>query len=164
MRTSNESGYTLESRVQSDTIESIAPFLCVPVSFEVQAMSRLIYSGLMLLVAVSMLPGCSFNVSVNAESETDMGSHHVVVKPGSAMTSSTSATFGDDATYTFECGDVSVKIDHEALTVNNLSYGMLKVGQSIEIDHGKVFIAGQERTGKPVEDLEKDEPAKPQAE
>ncbi|QDU18027.1 hypothetical protein [Gimesia maris] len=108
-------------------------------------------SGLMLLVAVSILPGCSFNVSVNAESETDMGSHHVVVKPGSAMTSSTSATFGDDATYTFECGVVRVKIENEILVVNDLSYGMLEEGQSIEIDHGKVFVAGQERTGKPVE-------------
>lgn len=117
-------------------------------------------SGLMLLVAVSMLPGCSFNVSVNAESETDMGSHHVVVKPGSAMTSSTSATFGDDATYTFSCGKVTVKIENEILVVNDLSYGMLEEGQSIEIDHGKVFVAGQERTGKPVEEPDQGEPVK----
>tara|TARA_R110000868_G_scaffold376489_1_gene641380 strand:+ start:50755 stop:51111 length:357 start_codon:yes stop_codon:yes gene_type:complete len=114
----------------------------------------------MLLVAVSMLSGCSFNVSVNAESETDMGSHHVVVKPGSAMTSSTSATFGDDATYTFSCGKVTVKIENEILVVNDLSYGMLEEGQSIEIDHGKVFVAGQERTGKPVEAPDQGEPVK----
>lgn len=117
-------------------------------------------SGLMLLVAVSMLSGCSFNVSVNAESDTDMGSHHVVVKPGSAMTSSSSATFGDDATYTFNCGKVTVKIENEALMVNELSYGMLEVGQTVEVDHGKVFVAGQERTGKPMESQDKDEPAK----
>ncbi|EDL61006.1 hypothetical protein [Gimesia maris] len=123
-------------------------------------MRRIFCLRLMLLVAVSMLPGCSFNVSVNAESETDMGSHHVLVKPGSAMTSSTSATFGDDATYIFECGAVRVKIQNEALTVNDLSYGMLEEGQPIEIDHGKVFVAGQERTGKPVEAPEQGEPVK----
>ncbi len=115
-------------------------------------------SGLMLLVAVSILPGCSFNVSVNAESETDMGSHHVVLKPGNALTTSSSATFGDKATHSFECGDVKVKIENEALFVNDLSYGMLEEGQSIEIDHGKVFVAGQERTGKPVEELDEGEP------
>tara|TARA_R100001132_G_C3274043_1_gene96114 strand:- start:576 stop:932 length:357 start_codon:yes stop_codon:yes gene_type:complete len=114
----------------------------------------------MLLLAVSMLSGCSFNVSVNAESDTDMGSHHVVVKPGSAMTSSSSATFGDDATYTFSCGKVTVKIENEALMVNELSYGMLEVGQTVEVDHGKVFVAGQERTGKQIESQDKDEPAK----
>ena len=121
-------------------------------------MYRIFCSSLLTLLALILLSGCSFNVSVNAESETDMGSHHVVVKPGNSLTSSTSATFGDDATYTFECGAVSVRIENEALFVNDMSYGMLDEGQSIEIDHGKVFVAGQERTGKPVEEPDQGEP------
>ncbi|WP_417386800.1 hypothetical protein [Gimesia sp.] len=121
-------------------------------------MYRIFCSSLLTLLAMTLLSGCSFSVSVNAESDTDLGSHHVVVKPGNALTTSSSSTFGDSATHTFECGDVKVKIDNEALFVNDLSYGMLEEGQSIEIDHGKVFVAGQERTGKPVEELDEGEP------
>lgn len=126
-------------------------------------MHRIFCSSLLALLAMTLLSGCSFNFSVNAESDTDLGSHHVVVKPGNSLTSSSSATFGDNATHTFECGDVRVKIENEALFVNDLSYGMLEAGQSIEIDHGKVLVAGKERTGKPVEEPDQGELAEQDA-
>lgn len=100
----------------------------------------------MCIVTLAMVIGCTVNVSVNNESETDMGSHHVVIKPGSTLTSSSSVTFGDDEKYEFTCGDITVKIENEELIVNEKNYGKLEAGQSIKIDHGTVFVADQERT------------------
>lgn len=75
-----------------------------------------------------------------------MGTHHVVIKPGSAFTTSASMTGGTDETHTFTCGEVTVKIENEVLFVNDKNFGSLQAGQSIEIDHGKVYVATQERT------------------
>jgi hypothetical protein len=114
-------------------------------------MHRFSRSLLTCLVLICGTSGCSVNVSVNAMRETDLGSHHVVVRPGSTMTSTTEATFCENATYEFTCGDVQIKIENEALTVNVKSYGMLKPGESIEVDHGKVLVAGKVRQPVAVE-------------
>lgn len=108
-------------------------------------MQRFSRSLLICLVLLCGTSGCTVNVSVNAMRETDLGSHHVVVRPGSTTTSTTEATFGENATYEFTCGDVQIKIENEALAVNGKSYGMLKPGESIEVDHGKVLVAGEVR-------------------
>ena len=113
-------------------------------------MKRTSVTGFLCIVVLSVLVGCTVSVDVNNKSETDMGAHHVVVKPGSGFTSSSSMTGGTEETHTFTCGKVTVKIENEILFVNNKSYGSLQVGQSIEIDHGKVFVATQERTGSAV--------------
>ena len=53
-------------------------------------------------VAVALaLSGCSVQVKMNEKNETDMGSHHVVVKPGSTFTSSSSSSGGDTETYQY---------------------------------------------------------------
>jgi hypothetical protein len=113
-------------------------------------MNRTTITSIICLLALSMISGCTFNVSVNNESEIDMGTHHVVVKPGSGFTSSSSMTGGPDETHTFTCGEVTVKIENEILFVNDKNYGALQVGQSIEFDHGKVFVATEQRTGSAV--------------
>ena len=106
------------------------------------------------LVVVTALAGCSVQVNMNKEKETDMGTHHVVVKPGSIFASSSSSSGGDVETYQFVCGKVSVTIKNEKLIVNNAKYGLLKTGESILIDNGKVLVAGQEREGTPMSDQE----------
>jgi len=83
-----------------------------------------------------------------------MGSHHVVVKPGSIVTSSSSSTGGDNKTYQYSCGVISVTIRNEELIVNDVNYGMLKTGEAVLIDEGKVFVAGRERQGTPMSDQE----------
>jgi hypothetical protein len=89
---------------------------------------------------------------MNEKSETKMGSHQVEVKPGSTMTSSSSSTGGEENTYQYSCGDVSVTIQNENLIVNNMKYGLLKAGEPVLIDNGKVFVAGQKREGTPMSD------------
>jgi hypothetical protein len=104
------------------------------------------------LASLIMLFGCS--VSVNEKSETDMGSHHIVVKPGSTFTSSSSSAGGDMETYQFSCGEISVTIQNEELIVNNVKYGKLGIGEAVLIDDGKVYVADQERQGAPLSDQE----------
>ena len=105
------------------------------------------------VVVVTLAAGCLFEVKMNEEkNETDMGSHHVVVKPGSNFTSSSSSSGGDTETYQFSCGEISVTIRNEELTVNDVQYGKLETGESVLVDHGKVFVADQQRQGTPVSD------------
>jgi hypothetical protein len=100
------------------------------------------------LVIVGLLVGCS--VKVNEKNETDMGSHHVVIKPGSTFTSSSTSSGGDTEIYQYSCGDVSVTIRNDELIVNNVKYGTLSAGDPVLIDNGKVFVANQERQGIPI--------------
>ena len=115
-------------------------------------MKRTAITSILCVLVLSMIVGCTVSVNVNNESKTDMGTHHVVVKPGNAFTSSSSMTGGTEETHTFTCGEVTVKIENENLIVNDKNYGSLQAGQSIEIDHGKVYVATQERTETPVEE------------
>jgi len=114
-------------------------------------MKKRIKAIVALLLALLMV-SCSVRVNTNSKSETDMGSHHVVVQPGSAGTSSSSMVGGDRAEYEFTCGDVTVAIRNEELFVNDKSYGMLNPGEDVLIDHGKVIVGGQEREAASVAD------------
>ncbi len=102
-----------------------------------------------LLVAVG-LAGCSIQVKMNEMDETDLGSHHVVVKPGSTFTSSSSSTGGDSETSRYKCGEISIEIRNEELIVNNVRYGQLASGAGILVDHGTVFVGGEKREGTPM--------------
>lgn len=108
-------------------------------------------SGVALIAWVG---GCSVHVSVNAKSETDLGSHHVVVKPGGTFTTSSSSSGGGTERYHFSCGDTSIEIQNEELMVNNRKYGKLRGGESVLVDHGKVFVGDQEREGTPMSNEE----------
>ena len=105
-------------------------------------------------VVVTVLAGCSVQANVNEKNETDMGTHHVVVKPSSTFTSSSSSSGGDEKTYQFSCGEISVIIQNEELIVNNVQYGTLKAGEAVLIDNGKVSVADQERQGTAMSDQE----------
>jgi len=102
-----------------------------------------------LIVALG-LSGCSFQVKVNDKNETDMGSHHVVVKPGSTFTSSSSSSGGDTETYHYRCGDVTIEIKNDQLIVNDVRYGTLSPGVEIFVDHGTVLVGGERRQGTPM--------------
>jgi hypothetical protein len=104
-------------------------------------------AGMMLGV---VLAGCSVQVKMNEKNETDLGSHHVVVKPGGAFTSSSSSSSGDTQTYRYRSGDVSVEITDEELIVNKVRYGQLAPGDDILVDHGVVYVGGEQREGTPM--------------
>ena len=108
----------------------------------------------LLIVASAILAlalfGCSFQVKVNEKSETDMGSHHVVVKPGSTFTSSSSTSSGNTESYRYRCGQVTVEIQNGHLIVNDVRYGEISPGVDILIDHGTVLVGGKQREGTPM--------------
>lgn len=108
--------------------------------------------ALLVLTPLSLAIGCSFEIAVNEENETDMGSHHVVVKPGSTFTSSSSSSGGKTETFRYTCGDFSITIQNDELIVNNVSYGKLSPDDSVLIDNGKVLVENQERKGTPMSD------------
>jgi hypothetical protein len=105
------------------------------------------------LALAGLLVGCSVQFkAMNDKNETDMGSHHVVVIPGSMFTTSSSSSCGDNQTYQYSCGETTVSIRNEELIVNNVKYGTLAKGEAVLIDNGKVFVANQERKGTPMSD------------
>lgn len=109
--------------------------------------------------ATVSLQGCSMKFSVNAKNETDMGSHHVVVKPGAAFTSSSSSKGGNETQYRYTCGDITVTITNEELIVNDKTYGLLKLNDAILIDRGTVYVQNTRVEGKQLSDEEKQERA-----
>jgi hypothetical protein len=101
--------------------------------------------GLILLTTVCT--GCMFHYETTGggEDEGDMGSHHVVVRPGANMVSSSSSSGGGSESHTFQCGGTNIEIRDEELTVNGVPYGMLSPGEEILVDHGEVFVGGVKR-------------------
>lgn len=101
------------------------------------------------LIVVLTFSGCSFEAKVNEKNETELGSHHVTVKPGSAFISRSSFSGGGTEIHQFTCGDVSVEIRNNELIVNSVRYGELAPGVAVTVDHGAVFVGGEKREGKP---------------
>jgi hypothetical protein len=115
-----------------------------------EAISHMKFSRLTGLILAIAVIGCSVEVEINKKDETDMGSHHVVIKPGSTFTSSSSSFKGDSKTYLYSCGDVTLEINNEELIVNNSRYGKLSPGVDILVDHGIVSVGGEKREGTAV--------------
>lgn len=100
------------------------------------------YTMILIFAFAAAWTGCSAGGSA---SEKDLGSHHVTIKPGSALTTSSSTSSGGVSTYQFSSGDTTVKISNEELFVNGTSYGKLNAGDAVLVDNGKVSVAGQPR-------------------
>lgn len=66
-----------------------------------------------------------------------LGSHLVKVSPA-CWTNESSSSMGSK--HSFTCGDTTVVIDEEKLTVNGQSYGTLKQGDTVEVEGGKVRV------------------------
>ncbi|NQT91573.1 MAG: hypothetical protein HQ559_02345 [Lentisphaerae bacterium] len=102
------------------------------------------------VILAVVMTGCSVQVKMNKQNETEMGSHSVVVKPGAGYSSSSSSSSGDSETYHYKCGDTSIEIVNEELIVNNVRYGKLADGVDILVDQGVVSVAGEKRSGTPM--------------
>jgi len=112
-------------------------------------------SAVIGVLLARMLVGCSVRVEFNEKDERDLGTHHVVVKPGSTLKSTSSSTGGGKESYSYSCGGTFIRIQDEELIVNNMRYGTVKAGEGILVDHGKVFVAGQQREGVPLSEQER---------
>lgn len=78
--------------------------------------------------------------------ETDLGTHHLSVRPNCQAASTHSESHTDEKgkteilSYEYKCGDTTVLIRGDELTVNGKSYGSLKEGDSITVNNGAVAI------------------------
>ena len=75
------------------------------------------------------------------ESTEKLGGYEVTVRPGARFHSSTHL-FGR---HSWNVGKTKVSIKKNKLFVNGRSYGSLKEGDKILIEHGKVFVSGNIR-------------------
>jgi hypothetical protein len=116
---------------------------------KVQAAILLVVTGL-LCAAI----GCPIKITFNEENTTDMGSHHVTVRPGNTFTCSSSSSGEGNEIYHYTCGDVSIVIHNEELMVNEEKYGKINVGAPILVDNGKVYVSKELRQGKPMSEDE----------
>lgn len=105
-----------------------------------------------LVVVVSSLFFSSACIRFNHEpSKAELGTHLVTVRPHCNGPSTTShRLFEKDGSsrithYEFKCGDTTVLIRDNTLTVNGKSYGTLIEGDQIAIDYGKVRVNSEVR-------------------
>lgn len=70
-----------------------------------------------------------------------LGSHFVKVSPACWTNESSSSEGGK---HRFSCGDTTVVIEDEKLSVNGQSYGALKQGDTVEVEGGKVRVNAKE--------------------
>lgn len=54
----------------------------------------------------------------------------------------------------YTCGDVSIELNNQELTVNNVRYGKITPGVDILVDHGVLSIDGEIREGEPMSSQE----------
>ena len=95
---------------------------------------------------------CDASLSIKEKSEADLGSHHLVVKPGATYTQTLSNTAAGRAEYEFQCGKITVLIRDEELIVNDKTYGLLDPDDGVLVDHGTVYVNDKVVEGKPVSD------------
>ena len=102
---------------------------------------------LIVLVYVLALVFGSACVRINrVPRETDLGSHHVRVTPDcqSASTHSNRHYEKDGSSriefYEFKCGDVTILIRDNTLTVNGKPYGTLNENDIIAVNYGNVSV------------------------
>lgn len=95
-----------------------------------------------------LLAGCDIEPNAPEKNETDFGSHHIVVYPGTESPIRAESS-SEGAYYAFwRCGDTIIIFENEELIVGLDSYGFLKEGDSIEVNHGQVRINKENVSGK----------------
>lgn len=105
-----------------------------------------------LLLVVSSLFFSSACIRLHHEpTKAELGSHVVSIRPQCDIPSTTSHRRDESdgishiTHYEFKCGETTVLIRDNTLTVNGKSYGTLVEGDQIAIDFGKVRVNSEVR-------------------
>jgi hypothetical protein len=97
------------------------------------------FKSYLLISAILLFQGCL----PQKDSPTDaipLGSHKVTVIPR-CITKKINNTFPDkQEIYDLTCGNTNVVIKNEELIVNSKSYGMLRAGDTVEVNSGRVLV------------------------
>ncbi len=105
--------------------------------------------------AVALHQGCTFKVSANRQAKAKLGTHSVVVKPGTLVKTTSSSSLGAETTHRFTCGDVKVVIRNEEFIVNDKTYGLLSPSDAVLVDRGRVYVENRPVEGRTLWDEEK---------
>jgi hypothetical protein len=104
-------------------------------------------AALLALSLVSMGASCHGHMSLANHGQDVINGHSVTIKP---CLHSTNETLKDESPenslHTMKCGETELLINNEELVVNGKSYGKLKEGAPVIVDHGKVLIDSTEAT------------------
>ena len=108
-----------------------------------------LYSLLVVLCSLFFSSAC---IKFHHEpSSAELGTHVVSIRPQCDVPSTTShRRYEKDGSshithYEFKCGETTVLIRDNTLTVNGKSYGPLREGDQIAIDFGKVRVNSEVR-------------------
>jgi hypothetical protein len=84
----------------------------------------------------------------------EIWAHKLVVKPYYPLKQLTK-TGGGEMVAVYEVGDTVVRVKEHGVVVNDMFYGKLGKSEAILVDHGKVSVGTEDRTGEemPQEDL-----------
>jgi len=101
---------------------------------------------LLSLCFVSLCAGCHHSTMTIVNHGQDViNGHRVTITP---CLHSTNTTLKDkspeDSLHSMKCGETEVVINNEELVVNGKSYGKLKTGAAVAVDHGRVLIDSTE--------------------
>ena len=103
------------------------------------------------LIAIALVFSCACIRFHRVPAETDLGNHHVTVRPNCQNASTTSLhdseTDGSSTIryHEFKCGDTTILIRGNLLSVNGRSYGTLNERDKIAVDYGKVRVNSEVR-------------------
>lgn len=116
---------------------------------------NILTSHLSSIVVLSLLYVATSSGCVKYErvaSESRLGSHYVSISPACQNKSTRSRNHQEkDGSsrvlfYEFTCGDITVLIRDNMLSVNDKPYGLLNDGDTINIDYGKVRVNSKVRS------------------
>lgn len=104
------------------------------------------FAVLLSLCFIALSAGCHHAASTLVNHGQDViNGHRVTITP---CLQSTNETLRDkspeDSLHTMKCGETEVIINNEELIVNGKTYGTLKAGAAVAVDHGKVLVDSTE--------------------
>jgi hypothetical protein len=104
------------------------------------------FAVLLSLCFIALCAGCHHSTMTLVNHGQDViNGHRVTITP---CLNSTNTTLRDkspeDSLHTMKCGETEVIINNEELVVNGKTYGKLKAGAAVAVDHGKVLIDSTE--------------------
>jgi hypothetical protein len=102
---------------------------------------------ILALISPMLISACTIG---STPRETDLGTHHITVRPycrsASTHTETRTEKGGEQVLLSseYKCGDTTILLRGEDLTVDGKSYGTLKLGDTIAVNSGRVAITSSD--------------------
>lgn len=113
--------------------------------------NRLITTISLTCILTLLAVACTKNT--NSAHELQFAKHHITIKPQCRGASESEESESDNSgrndfvSYSYTCGETTVRIHNNSLSVNGKSYGSLNDDDTLIVDHGQVFVNSRARAG-----------------